>query len=131
MPRIACTSRIDGRRCRFTIRSSAVAAVPLSAPDPYTRYTTCRSSTTTIGSATAVPRLRPPEEEEAGDGRDHGPADRIPPQGLLGDDRLAIGAVVDDLVREHVGGDVELRRVAVHRALQRVEGVVTRHADPL
>src|SRR5215475_8809179 len=92
MPRMACTSRIDGRRCRLTMRSSAVAAVPLSAPDPYTRYTTCRSSTTTIGSATAVPRLRPPEEEEAADRRDHGPPDRISPQGLLGDDRLAVGA---------------------------------------
>src|SRR6266568_1464474 len=123
MPLMACTSRIDGLRCRFTMRSSAVAAVPLSAPDPYTRYTTCRSSTTTIGSATAVPRLRPPEEEEAADHRHHGPHGRVPPQGLLGDDRLAVGAVVDDLVREHIRRDVELRRVAVHRALQRVEGV--------
>src|SRR5579871_3862788 len=94
---MACTSRIDGRRCRFTMRSSAVAAVPLSAPDPYTRYTTCRSSTTTIGSATAVPRLGPPEEEEAGDRRHHGPPRRVPPEGGLRDDRMAVGAVVDGL----------------------------------
>src|SRR5690348_11879205 len=94
---MACTSRIDGRRCRRTMRSSAVAAVPLSAPDPYTRYTTCRSSTTTIGSATAVPRLRPPEEEEAGDHRHHRPQHRVPPEGGLADDRMAIGAVVDGL----------------------------------
>src|SRR5690349_10275521 len=131
MPLIACTSRIDGRRCRRTMRSSAVAAVPLSAPDPYTRYTTCRSSTTTIGSATAVPRLGPPEEEEARHGREHGASDRVPPEGLLGDDRLAVRAVVDDLVREHIRRAVELRRIAVHRALLRVEGVVARHADPL
>src|SRR6516225_2304370 len=108
MPRIACTSRIDGRRCRFTIRSRAVAAVPLSAPDPYTRYTTCRLSTTTIGSATAIPRLGPPEEEEPGDDRHHGPGDRVPPQRLRADHWVAVRAVVDDLVREHLRGNVEL-----------------------
>src|SRR5215831_10639876 len=98
-PRIACTSRIDGRRWRFTIRSSAVAAVPLSAPDPYTRYTTCRLSTTTIGSATAVPRLGPPEEEEAGDDRHHGPGDRVAPQRRHAHHRTAIRAVVNELRR--------------------------------
>src|SRR5579859_3540822 len=96
MPRIACTSRIDGRRCRFTRRSSAVAAVPLSAPEPYTRYTTCRSSTTTMGSATAVPRLGPPEEEEAADRGYHGPATPVQPEGRLADHRMAVGAVVGD-----------------------------------
>src|SRR5258708_19960632 len=131
MPRIACTSRIDGRCCRFTMRSRAVAAVPLSAPEPYTRYTTCRPSTTTIGSATAVPRLGPPEEEEAGDRRDYCPHRRVPPQRGLADDRVAVGAVVDDLVLECGLRDVELHRVAVHRALHRVERVVARHADPL
>src|SRR6266704_4727113 len=131
MPRMACTSRIDGRRLRFTMRSSAVAAVPLSAPDPYTRYTTCRSSTTTIGSATAVPRLGPPKEEEPGDDRHHGPAGRVPPQRRHADDRAAVGAEVDDLALEHVRLDVELRRVAVHRAPHRVVGVVAGHADPL
>src|SRR5215468_4358882 len=130
-PRIACTSRIDGRRCRFTMRSSAVAAVPLSAPDPYTRYTTCRSSTTTIGSATAVPRLGPPEEEEPGDDRHHGPGHRVPPEGRLADHRVAVGAVVDDFVLEHARRDVELRRVAVHRAPRRAVGVVAGHADAL
>src|SRR5215469_4357574 len=122
MPRIACTSRIEGRRWRLTMRSSAVAAVPLSAPDPYTRYTTCRSSTTTIGSATAVPGLGPPEEEESGDRRHHGPADRIPPERRHADDGVAVRAVVDDRVRERLGTDVELRRVAVHRAAHRVIG---------
>src|SRR5215467_2465845 len=101
MPRIAWTSRIEGRRWRRTIRSSAVAAVPLSAPEPYTRYTTCRSSTTTIGSATAVPRLGPPEEEEPGDDRHHGPARRVPPEGRQADDRVAVGAEVDDLALIH------------------------------
>src|SRR5215470_4317282 len=107
MPRIACTSRIEGRRWRLTMRSSAVAAVPLSAPDPYTRYTTCRSSTTTIGSATAVPRLGLPEEEEAGDDRHHGPRGRVPPQGRRADHRVAVGAEVDDLGLEHVRGNME------------------------
>src|SRR6266566_2884788 len=120
MPRMACTSRIDGRRLRFTMRSSAVAAVPLSAPDPYTRYTTCRSTTTTIGSATAVPRLGPPEEEEPGDDRHHGPAGRVSPEGRHAHHRMAVRAEVDDLALEHVRLDVELRRVAVHRAAQRV-----------
>src|SRR5712692_2775631 len=130
-PRIACTSRMDGRCCRLTMRSSAVAAVPLSAPDPYTRYTTCRSSTTTIGSATAVPRLGLPEEEEPGHGRHDGPPDGVPPESGHTDDRVAVGAVVDDLVREHVRLDVELRGVAVHRAPHRAVGVVTGHADLL
>src|SRR5215469_1378759 len=112
MPRMAWTSRIDGRRRRLIMRSSAVAAVPLSAPEPYTRYTTCRSSTTTIGSATAVPRLGPPEEEEPGHGRDHGPADRVAPQRGLADDRVAVGAVVDHLAVERGRADVELVRVA-------------------
>src|SRR5215471_19740621 len=131
MPRIACTSRIDGRRWRLTMRSSAVAAVPLSAPDPYTRYTTCRLSTTTIGSATAVPRLGLPEEEEPGDDRHHGPAHREPPEGRLADHRVAIGAVVDDLAREHVRGNVELRGLTVHRATHGVVGVVAGHAGAL
>src|SRR5215475_14546147 len=130
-PRIACTSRIDGRRWRFTRRSSAVAAVPLSTPDPYTRYTTCRLSTTTIGSATAVPRLGPPEEEEPGDDRHHGPARRVPPEGWSADHRVAVRAVVDDLAREHVRGNMELPRVAVHRAPHRVVGVVAGHAGAL
>src|SRR5215831_15323117 len=131
MPRIACTSRIDGRRWRLTMRSSAVAAVPLSAPDPYTRYTTCRSSTTTIGSATAVPRLGPPEEEEAGDDRHHGPGGRVPPQSRGADHWVAVRAVVDDLAREHVRGNMELRGVAVHRAPHRVVRVVAGHAGAL
>ena len=37
MPLIACTSRTDGRRWRLITRISAVAAVPLSPPAPYTR----------------------------------------------------------------------------------------------
>src|SRR5690242_3760242 len=122
MPRIACTSRMDGRRWRLTIRSSAVAAVPLSAPDPYTRYTTCRLSTTTIGSATAVPRLGLPEDEEPGDDRHHGPGDRVRPQGRRADHRVAVGAVVDDLALEHARRDVEFHGVAVHRAPHRVVG---------
>src|SRR6516225_7640025 len=131
MPRIACTSRIDGRRCRLTMRSSAVAAVPRSEPDPYTRYTTCRSSTTTIGSDTAVPCLGPPEEEEPGDDRHHGPPDRVPPELGHADHWMAVGAVVDDLVCEHLRGDMELSGAAVHRAPQRVVGVIAGHADPL
>jgi len=35
-PRIACTSRIEGRRCRLSMRRNALAAVPLSLPAPYT-----------------------------------------------------------------------------------------------
>src|SRR5215469_14742828 len=128
MPRIACTSRIDGRRCRFTMRSSAVAAVPLSAPDPYTRYTTCRPSTTTIGSATAVPRLRAPEEEEAGDRRDHGPPDRVPPESGLADDRMTVRAVIDGLRRVDGLGRLGMARAeAVQRAPRMVIGVVPRH----
>src|SRR5215472_8124537 len=99
------------------MRSSAVAAVPRSAPEPYTRYTTCRSSTTTIGSATAIPRLGPPEEEEAADHRRHGPAHRVHPQGRDADHRVTVGAVVDDLLLELDRADPELRRIAVHRAL--------------
>jgi hypothetical protein len=34
MPRIACTSRIDTRRCLRTSRISEVAAVPLLPPAP-------------------------------------------------------------------------------------------------
>src|SRR6516162_2867445 len=131
MPRIACTSRIDGRRWRLTIRSSAVAAVPLSMPDPYTRYTTCRLSTTTIGSATAVPRLGLPEEEVPDDDRHHGPGHREAPEDRLADHRVAVGAVVDDLAREHARRDVEPRGVAVHRAPYRVVGVVAGHAGAL
>src|SRR5215469_13995805 len=131
MPRMAWTSRIDGRRWRLIMRSSAVAAVPLSAPEPYTRYTTCRSSTTTIGSATAVPRLRPPEEHEANHHRQQRPAHRVQPQGGLADYRVAVGAVVDDLALELRRRDMEFRRAAVHRAPQRVVGVVARHADAL
>ena len=36
-PRMACTSRTDGRRWRLTTRMRAVAAVPLSPPAPNTR----------------------------------------------------------------------------------------------
>src|SRR5215468_5572161 len=93
IPLMACTSRIDARRWRRTIRISAVAAVPRSRPAPYTRYTTCRLSTTTIGSATAVPRIRLPEVEEANDDRGERPADPEPPQALLADDRMAELAV--------------------------------------
>src|SRR6516225_8672834 len=92
MPRMAWTSRIDGRRWRLIMRSNAVAAVPRSAPLPYTRYTMCRSSTTTIGSATAIPRLGPPEEHEADHHRQHRPAHRVAPEGRLGDHRVAVGA---------------------------------------
>jgi hypothetical protein len=37
MPRMACTSRMDARRCRLTTRINEVAAVPLLPPAPYTR----------------------------------------------------------------------------------------------
>src|SRR5215831_20293649 len=124
MPRIACTSRIEGRRWRLTMRSSAVAAVPLSAPDPYTRYTTCRSSTTTIGSATAVPRLGAVEEEEPGNRRHQCPAGPVQPQPGLADHGVAVGAVVDHLGLVGVLRDVEPGRVAVHRTPQGVVGVV-------
>src|SRR5580700_4653314 len=130
MPRMAWTSRIDGRCLRRIMRSSAVAAVPLSAPEPYTRYTTCRSSTTTIGSATAIPRLGPPEEVEAGDRKQHRPGHRVHPQDRNADRRVTVGAVVDDRAREPRRRDAELRGVAVHRAPQRVVRVVARHADP-
>jgi hypothetical protein len=36
-PLIASTSRTEGRRWRLNTRISAVAAVPLSPPAPYTR----------------------------------------------------------------------------------------------
>src|SRR5258708_1975814 len=117
---MAWTSRIDGRRWRLIMRSSAVAAVPLSAPEPYTRYTTCRSSTTTIGSATAIPRLRPPEEHEANHQRQQRPAHCVQPQGGLADYRVAVGAVVNDLVMEFRRRDMEFRGAAVHRTPQRV-----------
>src|SRR5258708_3542258 len=115
MPRIACTSRMDGRRWRRIIRSRALAAVPLSAPPPYTRYTTCRSSTTTMGrSATAVPRLRAPEEQEAYDDRHDCPAHAVEPEG--GDAREVRVAVRTegrnvsryDVVELAVGGVVRL-----------------------
>src|SRR5580693_4295207 len=93
MPRMACTSRIDGRRCRRAMRSSAVAAVPLSDPDPYTRYTTCRSSTTTIGSAAAILILRSPEDKEPRDYRQQRPADSPQPQAVVADDPVAVGTV--------------------------------------
>ncbi len=37
MPRMACTSRMEARRCLLITRISEVAAVPLLPPDPYTR----------------------------------------------------------------------------------------------
>src|SRR5215467_13471505 len=114
MPRIACTSRIEARRCRRTSRISAVAAVPRSRPAPYTRYTTCRLSTTTIGSATAVPRLGLPENEEPGHDRHDRPAAPKPPQSGLADDGVA------ELAVGQVPGDV--REVRVERAQVRVVG---------
>src|SRR5262245_24650489 len=54
----------------------------------------CRSSTTTIGSAiwsaTAVGHLRPPEDEEAHDDREHGPADSVEPQAGVADDEVTV-----------------------------------------
>src|SRR5487761_1575927 len=128
-PLIACTSRIEGRRCLRSIRIIAVAAVPLSPPAPYTRYTTCRSSTTTIGSATAVLPLRPPEEDEAHD-QDHDRPERAEqPQAGLADQRVAVGAV------EQVRGEELLgcagRRVVVRRAQGLVVRPGPRHALPL
>src|ERR1700733_8453932 len=114
MPRIACTSRMDGRRWRRIIRSRALAAVPLSAPPPYTRYTTCRSSTTTMGrSATAVPRLRAPEVQEADHDRHDRPAHAVDPEG--GDARevrMAVRAEGRNVSRYQV---VELAVVRVVR----------------
>src|SRR5262245_43238896 len=92
MPRIACTSRIEPRVLRPRIRSRAVAAVPRSPPAPYTRYTMCRSSTTTMGSATGVPRLRSPEEEEAHYHGEHCPAYGVVPVVRRVGDRVAVGA---------------------------------------
>src|ERR1700732_729082 len=92
-PRIAATSRIDPRDLRPRIRSSAVDAVPRSPPAPYTRYTTCRSSTTTVGSATAVEHLLAPEEGEAAEQREYRPAGADLPQ-VAGDERCrAVTAV--------------------------------------
>src|ERR1700704_2138991 len=99
---MACTSRMDARRCRRTIRSRAVGAVPLSRPAPYTRYTTCRSSTITMGSATAVPRLRAPEQEEADDQRGHRPARPVQPQRGLGHGGMAVGAVIHEVLAAQV-----------------------------
>ena len=65
IPRMACTSRTPGRFCRRITRMSAVAAVPLLPPAPKTRYTMCRSSTTTMGSATTIPRFRVPGYAQA------------------------------------------------------------------
>src|SRR5487761_331791 len=93
MPWMACTSWIEGRRCLRSIRIRAVAAVPLSPPPPYTRYTTCRSSTTTIGSATAVLHLRPPEEHEPDRQHDDRPGRAGQPQAGLAGNRVAVGAV--------------------------------------
>src|SRR5258708_6378988 len=85
---MACTSRIEARRWRRTIRIRAVAAVPR--PPPYTRYTTCRLSTTTMGSATPVPRLCPPEVEESDNERNERPASPQPPQARLAHDGMAV-----------------------------------------
>src|SRR5215469_4375236 len=82
------------------MRMRAVAAVPRSRPAPYTRYTTCRSSTTTIGSATAVPRFRLPEEDKADHQGDDGPAGADKPQVRLGDDGMTVSSVEQMLVRE-------------------------------
>src|SRR5579859_7787065 len=111
MPRIAWISRTEGRRCRRIIRIRAVAAVPLSPPPPYTRYTTCRSSTITIGSATAVLHLRPPEEDEPDDQGDDGPARPGQPQVRLADDCVAVGAVV------LAGGGMRVEQVAPGRVV--------------
>src|SRR6202020_2714604 len=53
----------------------------------------CRSSTTTIGSTTAVLRLRSPEEEEPDDQRDHGPAYGVVPEVIRVRVVVAVGAV--------------------------------------
>src|SRR5450631_3255887 len=95
MPRMACTSRMDGRRCLRMIRISAVAAVPLSPPAPYTRYTTCRSSTITMGLATAVPRFRAPDVEEPDDERQDRPAHGIQPEVGMAHEGRAVRAVVE------------------------------------
>src|SRR5215470_2648388 len=89
---------MEERRWRRTIRISAVAAVPRSRPAPYTRYTTCRLSTTTIGSATAIPRLCLPEVEEPEDDRRHRPAGPQPPQATLSDHWVAELAESDVVV---------------------------------
>src|SRR3989442_1122801 len=94
MPRIACTSRTDGRRWRRSIRRKAVAAVPLSRGEPTRGETLCRSSTTTPGSADcsppAVGHLRPPEEEETDDDREQRPPDAKEPQAGVGDDEVTV-----------------------------------------
>src|SRR5215469_4903241 len=71
---------MEPRVLRPRIRSSAVAAVPRSPPAPNTRYTMWRSSTTTIGSASAIFRLRPPEEEEPECQREYRPAYGVVPE---------------------------------------------------
>src|ERR1700692_1257934 len=99
MPRMACTSRMDGRRWRLMRRSNAVAAVPLSALLPYSRSTTCSSSPTTRGrSATAIPRLRAPEEKETGDRRHDRPEYAPHPQGGLAHHRVTVGAVIHEVL---------------------------------
>src|ERR1700739_5009750 len=80
IPRMACTSRMLPRVLRPRARSKTVAAEPRSPPAPYTLYTMFRSSTTNMGSATAVPRLSTPEEEEADDEGKRRPADAEIPE---------------------------------------------------
>src|SRR5579875_3396053 len=104
MPRIAWTSRIAGRVRRLRMRNSAVDAVPRP-PAPYTRYTTCRSSTITVGwaSATAVEHLLAPEVPEAEHQHDDRPSGAEQPQ-VAGDQRgMAVGAVVRVPAREPAG----------------------------
>src|SRR5699024_9265974 len=94
-PRTAWTSLAAGCCCRASTRLSALAALPFAAlfAAPYTRYTTCRSSMTTIGwfgvaafdsfvcwlsvlgSATAITLLFLPENHESADEREYGPRD--------------------------------------------------------
>src|SRR5258708_37797284 len=99
----------------------AVAAVPRSRPAPYTRYTTCRSSTTTMGSATAVPRFRLPEEDEADYQRDDSPAGAGKPHVGLAEDGMAVGGVVE----------VPVGELRVHRAQPRVVRLRPRMAEAL
>src|SRR3979411_2103680 len=112
MPRMAWTSRMEGRRCLLIIRMCAGAAGPLSPPAPYTRYTTCRSSTITMGSATAVHRIRAPEVEEADDERQDRPADAVQPEACVAHEGHAMRAVIDVLGRIFV---VEGAEVAIVR----------------
>src|SRR5690242_16171863 len=101
MPRIACTSRIAGLVLRPMIRNKAVAAVPRSPPAPYTRYTTCRPSTTTVGSATAVIHLLAPEEPEPEQQRDNRPGRSDLPQMGRHERRVAVGGI--ELVCVRIG----------------------------